>query len=148
MSVFLVLCLAALACSGDGSTLGPDGKPPVDTQSPEGQTGSSDDRTVTLDQVSSEIFAPRCAISGCHSGPTPSRGLSLVVDRIETEVIGVNSQERPELRLIEPGNADASYLFRKIRGEDINGVQMPPGGVLTENQIALVRAWIEAIPIQ
>jgi len=50
------------------------------------------------------------------------------------------------LDYIEPGNPDASYLFRKITGTQAavggSGTQMPQGGMLSQQDQDLIRAWI------
>lgn len=105
-----------------------------------------------------ELFAsvlyPRC--SGCHDG-TP-RGQSPAVGSYDALVTAVSSQV-PGMPLVAPGDADASYLFRKVAGTHTDvcrsmgvaviecGSQMPRGiGAvpLDDGEIATVRAWIES----
>ncbi len=135
----LVVGLGFMGCSGDGSTLGPDGTPadnaPPDTTSP----------AITLSQLSAEIFTLRCALSGCHSGALPAGGMSLAADRIAGEIINVNSPAGG-MKRIDPGNPDGSYLLRKVRGDSgIRGSQMPlSGSPLNAEEIEKIRAWIAA----
>ena len=95
----------------------------------------------TLAQVS-EVFAVSCAISGCHSGGEPAAGLSLEGD-FAALIVGVDSGQRPDFKLVDPGNPDKSYLLIKVRGDDeIVSQQMPPGAPLTAEQVEIIRAWI------
>lgn len=128
--VLLVAALLWVACGGDDSTVGPDGS------DGEGQLTEA-----TLAQVS-EVFAVSCAISGCHSGGEPAAGLSLEGD-FAARIVGVDSGQRPDLKLVDPGNADGSYLLIKVRGDDeIVSQQMPPGAPLSAEQVEIIRAWI------
>lgn len=134
------LLLLWAGCSGDGSTLGPDGAPPdEDGDNPQPT------ETVTLAQLSAEIFTPRCAISGCHSGGFPTGNMSLEVSRIASQIIGVPSSGKPGETRIVPGEPDNSYLLKKLRGvSGIVGSQMPlTGRRLTENEIARIARWVE-----
>ena len=84
MKRLLCICLLTgfvlAGCSGDGTTLGPDGTPP-------GEEEAKDDdqppvSSVTLGQLSQEIFTPSCAFSGGHGGGNPAANMSLAADRI------------------------------------------------------------------
>ena len=95
----------------------------------------------TLAQVS-EVFAVSCAISGCHSGGEPAAGLSLEGD-FAALIVDVDSGQRPDFKLVDPGNPDKSYLLIKVRGDDeIVSQQMPPGNPLPAEQVEIIRAWI------
>ena len=126
------------ACAGDGSTLGPDGRPLSEGE------GDDSTATVTLSQLSEQIFTPRCAIPNCHGGAFPAMGMSLEADRIAVSIIAVASEQMPSLKRIDPGNPDGSYLLRKVRGTG-DGKQMPlDRPPLSADQIALIVAWVEA----
>ncbi len=60
--------------------------------------------------------------------------------------MGVNADEVPALLRVNPGEPDDSYLVQKIEGAPgIVGSQMPLGGpALSDQQIVLVRSWIES----
>ena len=95
----------------------------------------------TLAQVSG-VFSVSCALSGCHSGGEPTADLSLEGD-FAARIVGVASGQRPDLKLVDPGNPDDSYLLIKVRGDDeIVSQQMPPGKVLPAEQVEIIRAWI------
>jgi len=132
----LLLALVAAGCAGDGSTLGPDGKPGAEEV-------ESPTKDITLTQISEQIFAVSCAVSGCHSGGAPAANMSLEADFVAGEIIDIDSSERPELKRIDPGNPDSSYLLMKLRADDgILCCQMPPVGTLTDEQIEMIREWI------
>ena len=144
--VLLTAVLTWAGCSGDGSTLGPDGTPLDDFVVDDDGDNGDDVPAVTLAQLSSEIFTPRCALSGCHSGGIPTGGMSLTADRIATEIINVASSGRSgEIRVV-PGESANSYILKKLRGESgISGVQMPlVGSVLSSAQLDLIAQWIDA----
>ena len=122
-----VAALSWAGCGGDDSTVGPDG---------EGELTEA-----TLAQVS-EVFAVSCTLSGCHSGGEPAADMSLEGD-FAARIIGVASGQRPDLKLVDPGNPDDSYLLIKVRGDDeIVSQRMPPDKTLPAEQVEIIRAWI------
>ena len=58
--------------------------------------------------------------------------------------VKVASTQQPWLMRIEPGNADASYLVKKIRGDaDIEGAQMPRDGPgLLPGEVQMIIDWV------
>jgi len=141
------LALTSLGCGGDGSTLGPDGRPLVeDGPSDSDPVGNGDSTAVavTLSQLSAEIFTPNCAFSGCH-GSVPSENMSLLPDDIAASIIDVQSNQRPSLKRIDPNNPDESYLLQKVSGTGAKA-QMPPlgGTPLSAAQIQLIVDWVNA----
>ena len=128
--MLLIAALLWAGCGGDDSTVGPDGS------DGEGQLTEA-----TLAQVS-EVFAVSCTISGCHSGGDPAGDLSLEGD-FAGRIVGVDSGQRPDFKLVDPGNPDKSYLLIKVRGDDeMVSQQMPPGNPLPAEQVEIIRAWI------
>ena len=130
MRLSLLLVAALLwACGSDDSTVGPD-------DDVEGTLTEA-----TLAQVS-EVFAMSCTFSGCHSGGEPAADLSLEGD-FAARIVGVDSGQRPDFKLVDPGNPNKSYLLIKVRGDDeIVSQQMPPGAPLSAEQVEIIRAWI------
>ena len=130
LSLLLTAVLLWASCGGDDSTVGPD------------ESAVEGSRTeATLAEVS-EVFAVSCAFSGCHSGGDPAAGLSLEGD-FAARIVGVASEQRSDLKLVDPGNPDKSYLLIKVRGDDeIISQQMPPGNPLSAEQVEIIRAWI------
>jgi mono/diheme cytochrome c family protein len=76
------------------------------------------------------IFTRHC--TACHGGVKQAAGFSFV---------------RAELAMdsIEPGDADASYLFERVIEEDDENRMPPPehGPRLSDDEVALLRAWID-----
>lgn len=124
------VALAALAVgcggSGDGGTMSPPG--------------------VTLLDVQTQVFGPRCALSGCHVGPGAPFSLDLSsVSASSASLIGVSSAEVPTFQRVVPGDAADSYLFMKITADPrILGDPMPlSGGALGAGDIERIRSWID-----
>ena len=125
-AIALAAAASAAACSG--------GSDPV--------SGSGG---VTLLEVQSQVFTPRCGITGCHVGPGAPFGLDLSsASSSSVSLVGVVSAEMPPMLRVEAGNAADSYLYWKITGNPgINGDQMPlSGGPLSQADIDLIAAWI------
>ncbi|TPV92718.1 MAG: hypothetical protein B7733_24365 [Myxococcales bacterium FL481] len=101
---------------------------------------------VTWEKRIRKIFEFNCG--GCHSGAQPQAGLDLVSEGVY-ERLFVASQQSPELQLIEPGDAEASYLYLKLINDPaITGNPMPfnpltGDGRLTEGELGDVLTWIE-----
>jgi methionine-rich copper-binding protein CopC len=58
-------------------------------------------------------------------------------------LVGVNSNEVPELQRVQAGNPDASYLVQKLAGSAAVGERMPFGGpYLPQSTIDVIRQWI------
>ncbi len=129
LSLLLIAALSWAGCGGDDSTVGPD-------DDVEGTLTEA-----TLAQVN-EVFAVSCTFSGCHSGGEPAADLSLEGD-FAAHIVGVDSGQRPDFKLVDPGNPNKSYLLLKVRGDDeIISQQMPPGNPLSAEQVEIIRAWI------
>lgn len=100
------------------------------------------DPAATFARVQSEVFTPSCALSGCHGGANPQQGMDLSAGRSYSSIVNVRAVESTRLR-IAPGDADASYLISKVRGDaTITGSRMPPGGALSPDQVALLVDWV------
>jgi len=90
------------------------------------------------------VFQNNCI--RCHKGKFPPRGLNLEAANLPGTIVGVPSVERPDLKLVDPGRPEASYLFKKITAApDIKGKSMPVGGHLGEPEIGLIRDWIAGL---
>jgi hypothetical protein len=112
----------------------------------------TDTPAVTLQQVQDEIFTPSCAVQFCHSGGFPSSGLSLEDGLSFDQLVGVTptnpAAASDGLLRVDPGAPDNSFLMTKIIGPTRIelGSKMPlTGPALTDQQIALVRAWIASL---
>jgi len=102
------------------------------------------DDSPKLSILQSEIFDLNCAVSGCHIGSTPPKGLNLENGNTFSNIVNVPSDEQPDLKLIEPGNPEESYLYQKITGATgIIGSQMPLGrSPLSIEEMEQIRDWI------
>jgi len=101
----------------------------------------------TLSSIQANIFSTTCATSGCHAGEFPQRDLDLADGSAFASLVNIASQGVPDLLLVNPSNADSSYLIWKLEGNaGIVGDRMPRSGppFLTDDQIGVVRQWIEA----
>ncbi len=97
----------------------------------------------SLSALQADFFTPTCARGGCHDALTSPAGLVLEEGESFGNLVNVPSRQRPELNRVTPRNPDDSYLIRKLRGQDIDGQQMPDGGpFLTNAEIARFVAWI------
>jgi len=101
------------------------------------------DPTATFTRIQNEIFTPSCALSGCHAGPAPTRGMDLSVGRSYGMVVGVPSVESTRPR-IAPGDPAGSYMVSKVAGDaTITGGRMPFGGpYLPDTRQKLLVDWV------
>lgn len=98
--------------------------------------------TIPNDVVS--VFQDNCI--RCHKGKFPPRGLNLEAQNLPATIVGVPSTERPELKLVDPGQPEASYLIKKVTAAaDIKGKSMPPGKPLAPADVGLIRDWVEGL---
>ena len=142
---WLLLLSVYAGCAGDGSTLGPDGKLANDERvdSMDGGEVELPSTDITLVQISDQIFSQSCAFNGCHGGGAPAANMSLEAESVAAEIIGVASTQLANLKRVDPGNPEGSYLLKKLRGDsDIVNSQMPLGSVLSDEQIEMIREWI------
>ena len=80
--------------------------------------------------------------------PGPPNGLTLGNDPAGAYAALVNAPSSvPGLDQVEPGSSDMSYLYHKLAGTQLSvggsGTQMPPGGMLSADDLATVKAWID-----
>ena len=130
----IALLAATLAWMGCGKMK------PLPTE-PDGGGPPPPDATFT--RVQTEVFSVSCALSGCHAGVAPTGGMDLSVGVAYQNTVGVTSTERGDLKRIEPGDPERSYLVKKIRGDsDITGGAMPLIGSITTGQRQLVIDWV------
>jgi hypothetical protein len=97
----------------------------------------------TFTEIQTQIFNARC--TGCHSGAAAPQGLNLSAGSSYDLLVDVDSNEVPALKRVDPGNADESYIIRKLEGAaGIVGGRMPLGGpYLDQDTIDRIRAWID-----
>jgi len=102
---------------------------------------------VTLAQLQTTIFTPRCA--SCHTGGGAQLPGSMNLSNAAASfaaLVGVASVEQGTLQRVKATDPDNSYIVRKLEGAaSITGSRMPLGGpFLDQATIDTVRAWITA----
>ena len=97
----------------------------------------------TLASIQAMVFEPRCVEH--HGGQAAQAGLDLSEGMSHANLVNVPSTQAA-LDLVEPGDAENSYLVHKLEGRPgIVRDRMPPiGDPLTEGEIAAIRDWINA----
>ncbi|GMV06575.1 MAG: hypothetical protein AMXMBFR53_28510 [Gemmatimonadota bacterium] len=135
----LLLALALAACGGGDSPVAPggDGGGPGGSGSPGGDSPKADP-SFASDIV--PIFTRLgCTAGGCHGAPVQA-GLNLASSPY-TNLVSVASTQTGELRVI-PGNANDSYLVKKLEGRASQGERMPVGGQIGATDLANIKNWI------
>ena len=105
--------------------------------------------SATLQSIQDNVFTPTCGTVGCHDGPIGpglpgGQDLSTLASSFAS-LVNVASEQDPNLLRVNPGNADDSYLVRKLDGTATSGNQMPLGGnPLSQATIDAIRTWIDA----
>jgi hypothetical protein len=86
------------------------------------------------------VFAREgCTAGGCHGSPVQA-GLNLASSPY-TALVNIPSTQTGELRVI-PGNANDSYLVKKLEGRASQGVRMPVGGQMGSTDLTNIKNWI------
>ncbi|MDC0722163.1 Ig-like domain-containing protein [Nannocystis bainbridge] len=125
------------------------------TTGPDPSAGPSSDPTVSSDPTTEDpppadcdfptsiqpIFSASC---GCHLSGMPPKGLVLSEGSAFAALVGVDSMGQPGTPHVDPGNSAGSWLITKLNPAPPVGLQMPEGGMLSADQIALIAAWIDA----
>ncbi len=103
----------------------------------------------TFDRIGQQIFAQRCALSGCHDSETAANALVLLPNAAYSQLVGVSPTNPAALSdgllRITPGDPVASFLYRKITFDLPAGYGsgMPlSGAALTPDLAELIRLWI------
>ena len=97
------------------------------------------------------IFTETCTFDGCHSGQLPQSGLSLE-DGESAAALADVAAASGKLARVKPGSLKKSYLTRSLFGNAAvfmpDGCPLEPtaegGRCLTQNEIYLILAWIQA----
>ncbi len=92
-----------------------------------------------------QLFANRCALSGCHGDSgTPAEGLVLTASVALRNTVNVAAMQDPARKLISPGQPAESYLFCKVDPScaKIVGSHMPIGNALSAVELELLRSFI------
>lgn len=100
-----------------------------------------------LSQKAENIIKSNCSVVGCHQGKFPTANLNLEPGQFPGTVVEVPSKEKPDLKLIEKGVPEKSYLFLKIQGSpEIKGKRMPlHKDPLAAEDIQAIADWITSL---
>jgi len=135
---FLAALIAAFAagCAGNGDGLNQNGQP----LTAGGSTGGP--ITADFESIQENVFTPICSV--CHIGASAPEGLQLDAAHSYNLLVGVPSNEQPNLLRVKPGDPDDSYMVHKIEGlSGIDGGQMPLNEApLPQATIDAIRQWI------
>ncbi len=105
------------------------------------------DEPVTFQRVQDEVLSGSCGGSGCHGAVTAAGGLDLDSEGAYEQLF--NAPCDNELATIEglvrvaAGKPESSFLYVKLTDPRGMGEVMPPFGALSEDEVELVRRWIE-----
>jgi hypothetical protein len=132
-----LLLLFLLGCAGDGRGLDENGNP---IGSDGGGLPVAFEPTLT--NIQRNVFSAICV--DCHAGPQAPQGLRLDPQNSYDNLVNIRSVEQSDLFRVDPGNADASFIIRKLEGgPNITGGQMPLNRpALQQNTINAIRIWI------
>lgn len=134
--VLVLLALAACGSDGNKADAGPTGQP-------------------NLAAIRAEIFTQTCALSDCHTGPSPAARMNLRDDGVCNFLVGHSSCLFPNRVLVQPGKPELSFLVDKLRNRNLTmtpdpacattNAQMPMSAVpLAEDKIVQIENWIRA----
>lgn len=134
----LALTLLLVACGDDGPT-GPGSNDGGDGGDPSGPTVKADP---SFANDIFEVFTRNgCTASGCHG--TGEGGLTMTsAATAYAHLVNITSPASGEVRVI-PGNANDSYLVKKLEGRQSVGVRMPVGGQLNTTDLQNIKNWID-----
>lgn len=142
LEIILAWIAGAEFPGGEATTGGTDTGTDTDT----GDTTGTGGDEPTWEKVQ-KLLDTKCA--GCH-GSAPSTAingnLQMPVGMAYAAIVDVKSPT-VALDLIEPGDPSQSYLYLKLSGEftgvpGSGGGMMPPGGMVTPEELELVEQWI------
>ena len=133
----LILATLLAACGGGDGPTGPGGN--------DGSAGGGNNAPIIKADPSfagdiATIFTRTgCTAGGCH-GNSPAAGLNLASSPYAA-LVNVPSTQTGEMRVI-PGNANDSYLVKKLEGRAAVGGRMPVGGQLGNTDLQNIKNWI------
>lgn len=120
-----------------------------ETGRPVGEAESNAPLNVTFSSIQDNVFTPLCTT--CHAGASAPLGLRLDAANSFALLVGVSSEQVPDLFRVAPNDPDNSYLVQKLEGTAAVGAQMPLGSpALDQDTLNIVRQWIAdgALPDQ
>ena len=131
-ALFLLLAVGVAACGSDSPT--------APTSTPTPTPGAL---TATLSSIQSVVFNPSCI--GHHGDHATDAGLDLTAGQSYSNLVNIPSTQ-VALDLVEPNDAENSYLVHKLDGRaGIVRDRMPVGGpFLSQADIDVIKRWINA----
>lgn len=104
--------------------------------------------TVSFSKTIEPLLDVTCAVAKCHVPINPMEELILQKDLAYHFLVNIKSLEATNLRIVDPGNPEGSYLLHKLRGTHIEAggmgermpFDLPP---LTDDQIGMIATWIK-----
>lgn len=92
--------------------------------------------------LESQCLCHQQAPSGDQVAPVLTLNEGVAYDAL----VGVPSEQVPALARVEPGDPEASYLWRKVTDTHLDvggsGTLMPPTGMLDAERLAVLESWI------
>lgn len=118
------------------------------TNKPTESTPKTDDSTQESTPITGDgfcavqsIFAAKC--NSCHSPSGNNQGGLDLETNPQTALVNIASSMYTGETLVIPGNADASFLYKKVTGQQgSSGGVMPPAGALDSTNADIIRTWI------
>ncbi len=130
MKRFIVVALAILSCKRESPT-----QPPL-------QPPSQPPSEINYETQIQPIWNRSCI--SCHSGSSPSGNLDLSEGVSYSQLVEVTSPTYGVKR-VRRGKPDSSVLYHKLINSGVYGGQMPPSRKLPDEEINLIKTWIEQL---
>ena len=133
-TLLLLLAIGVAACGSDSPTAP---TPPTTTPTP-----TPGALTATLSSIQSVVFNDSCV--GHHGDHATDADLDLREGQAFSNLVNRQSVQ-VALDLVEPNDAENSYLIHKLDGRaGIVGDRMPPAGpFLSQADIDVIKQWID-----
>jgi len=115
-----------------------------------GDSGSTTDdpgtTTPTFTEVRDDVLLPSCGFATCHGAGGEAGDLLLDEATSYANMVDVESSAAPGEILVIPGDADNSYLVKKLVGDPsiVDDAMPPPSGGLSPESITMIQEWIDA----
>lgn len=107
-------------------------------------------REATLSNIEEDIFEVGCTFSACHGSDSGAAGLSLAGEDLHGELLNHNVATPTDMPLVDPGDADNSWLYRVMSEcepeADVGPVAFMPRNsptLLEPELVTMVRDWID-----
>lgn len=106
----------------------------------------------TLANIRAALLVPACSFSSCHGTGGAAGGLNFEGPNLHADLLGHTVTSNTDLPLIDPGNPEGSWLYRKLAacaptdkdGEPVTHMPLNAPFLSDPRLVAMVRAWIAA----